>query len=45
MLFRALRAAEVGSNEHGPFWRTSEMVAALREFYAVMSELEPGLKG
>lgn len=31
-----LKEAEAGTNEHGVYWNTAKLVAALREFYKEM---------
>lgn len=37
-LYDTLKACEAGTNAHGPYWRSSELVAALRAFYKDMEE-------
>jgi hypothetical protein len=36
MLLNALKAAETGINDFGPYWNTAALVEALRRFYGAM---------
>lgn len=37
-LYKALKNAERGSNEHGIYWQTNLVVEALRQFYKDMEQ-------